>query len=205
MIESCLLKGMAIGILFGVPAGVVGILAIQRTLSQGILAGFMTGMGSSAADVFYAGAGCFGITLISDFLLKYRRGICMAGCMLVVVMGILCFRKTRAVQVKNDSAHGVSTCFFSAFAISMANPATIVSFMMVFSLFRIDGTESLMENIRLVFGIFCGTCIWWAVVALAAGRFRDRITENYSRKLNRIFGVLMVLFGIVLGIKAVSG
>lgn len=205
MIESCLLKGMAIGIVFGVPAGVVGIMTIQRTLSQGILAGFMTGMGSSAADVFYAGAGCFGITLISDFLLKYRRGICLAGCMLVVIVGALCFRKTKAAQVKNDGAQCVSACFFSAFAVAIANPATIVSFMLVFSLFRVEGTESLTENFQLIFGIFCGTCFWWAVVVLAAGCFRDRITEDFSRKLSRIFGVFMVLTGIVMGIQAVSG
>lgn len=45
------LKGLLIGIVFGVPAGAIGALTIQRTLEGGFLYGFLTGMGSSAADV----------------------------------------------------------------------------------------------------------------------------------------------------------
>ena len=55
MLENYLLKGLVIGVVFGVPAGVVGILSIQRVLTQGAFAGFLTGIGSSAADIFYAG------------------------------------------------------------------------------------------------------------------------------------------------------
>lgn len=59
MLENYLLKGLVIGVVFGVPAGVVGILSIQRVLTQGAFAGFLTGIGSSAADIFYACVGCF--------------------------------------------------------------------------------------------------------------------------------------------------
>ena len=67
--SNYLLKGLVIGVVFGVPAGVVGVLSIQRVLTQGAFAGLMTGIGSSVADVFYACVGVFGITFISDFLL----------------------------------------------------------------------------------------------------------------------------------------
>ena len=40
MLENYLLKGLVIGVVFGVPAGVVGILSIQRVLTQGAFAGF---------------------------------------------------------------------------------------------------------------------------------------------------------------------
>ena len=88
MLENYFLKGLLIGIVFGVPAGVVGVLSIQRGMSQGPAAGFITGMGSSVADLFYAGVGVFGITVISDFLIKHQHIICMAGCLLVIAIGI---------------------------------------------------------------------------------------------------------------------
>ena len=72
MLENYLLKGLVIGVVFGVPAGVVGILSIQRVLTQGAFAGFLTGIGSSAADIFYACVGVFGLTFISDILLKHH-------------------------------------------------------------------------------------------------------------------------------------
>ena len=49
MIAEYICKGMLIGLIFGVPAGAIGALTIGRTLEKGFAAGFLTGMGSSAA------------------------------------------------------------------------------------------------------------------------------------------------------------
>ena len=48
------LRGMLIGLVFGVPAGAIGVLTIQRTLDRGFLAGLLTGLGSSAVDLIYS-------------------------------------------------------------------------------------------------------------------------------------------------------
>lgn len=49
MITEYFCKGLLIGLIFGVPAGAIGALTIGRTLEKGFFAGFLTGMGSSAA------------------------------------------------------------------------------------------------------------------------------------------------------------
>lgn len=82
MIESYLLRGLLIGLIFGVPAGAIGALTIQRTLNSGFFAGLATGLGSSVADLLYACAGVFGITLVSDFLARHQRPISLPGCLL---------------------------------------------------------------------------------------------------------------------------
>lgn len=73
--------------------------------------------------------------------------------------------------------------------------------MAVFSMFRIGGNESLGENIQLVCGIFAGTCIWWTAIAVIVSMFRKKVTDGFYSILNRIFGGLMVLFGILIGIR----
>ena len=203
-----LLKGLVIGIVFGVPAGVVGVLSIQRVLTQGAFAGLMTGIGSSAADVFYACVGVFGITFISDFLLKHQSVICMAGCLMVIAIGVRTMRKkesnTFSCTVGNNEEERpkhIVSCFLSSFAIAITNPATILSFMVVFSMFRIGGNESVGENIQLVCGIFAGTCIWWIAIAVIVSLFRKKVTDGFYFILNRIFGALMILFGIVIGVR----
>ncbi|WP_183129712.1 hypothetical protein [Bifidobacterium sp. wkB344] len=40
-----LLTGLALGLVFGVPVGIAGIMSMQRTLSAGRVAGFITGIG----------------------------------------------------------------------------------------------------------------------------------------------------------------
>ena len=62
-----LLRGIMIGLIFGLPVGAIGALTVQRTWSLGVKAGLLTGLGSSVADCFYACVGAFGLTLISDF------------------------------------------------------------------------------------------------------------------------------------------
>lgn len=224
MLENYLARGLIIGIVFGVPAGAVGILSVQRVLSQGAAAGLVTGMGSSVADVFYACIGVFGITIISDFLLKHQHIICILGCMMVILLGIQCFKKKKVEKpawvVRNgregedqerkhqEREHQPVTirylisCFLSSFAIAITNPAAILSFMVVFSMFRIGGNESVGEDIQLVLGIFCGTCFWWLLIAVVVSRIRNRVTDGFYLKLNRIFGILMVLFGAGIGVRA---
>lgn len=67
MTASFLLKGILIGLLFGIPVGAVGTMAAQRAFSHGFGAGLKTGLGSSAADCLYAVCGAFGLTFVSDF------------------------------------------------------------------------------------------------------------------------------------------
>lgn len=74
-----LLRGILIGLLFGLPVGAVGTMTVQRTWANGIKAGLFTGLGSSVADCFYACVGVFGLTLISDFLLKHQVVIHILG------------------------------------------------------------------------------------------------------------------------------
>lgn len=93
-----LLCGILIGLLFGLPVGAVGTMTVQHTLSSGIKAGLFTGLGSSVADCFYAAVGVFGITLISDFLLKYQVIINIFG------GGLILYPKSRIICTKKLSA-----------------------------------------------------------------------------------------------------
>ena len=51
MILGCFLRGLLIGLVFGVPAGAIGALTIQRTLEKGFFAGLVTGAGLSGHDL----------------------------------------------------------------------------------------------------------------------------------------------------------
>lgn len=204
MIGNYLIKGFVIGIVFGVPVGVVGVLSVQRGLTYGPAAGFMTGMGSSVADGIYACVGVFGITFISDFLLRHQDIICLAGCLAVTAIGIRGVRKAETMEWKaarqTEGSGNLASCFLTSFAIAITNPTAVLSFMAVFSMFRIKGTETLGARMGLIAGIFGGTCLWWFAAALIVSRFRERVTGDICVKMNRIFGILMVLFGMGIGI-----
>ncbi|BFL47955.1 LysE family translocator [Lactonifactor longoviformis] len=196
-----LIKGILIGFLFGVPAGAVGAMTAQRTLNYGIKAGLLTGLGSSVADCLYACVGAFGLTLISDFLLQYQSIINLAGGCLILGMGIRMLWM-KSVQMKNtpDSVMGIRM-FLSSFAVGITNPAAILTFLFAFSWFGINGETGIFEGIGLVCGVFLGTYIWWGTLSGVTALFKKKSKKNHLSIMNRVFGVLLILFGTVVMVR----
>lgn len=200
-----LLKGLLVGLVFGVPAGAVGTLTLQRALSHGFWAGLLTGLGSSAADVLYACVGIFGLTAISDILLRWQTPISFIGGAVIVGMGaMIFFSKSRETQATPNKA-GLSGCFLSAFAIAIANPVTILSFLAAFATMGIGEVSTLGQGVQMVTGILLGTGGWWCLLSGVAARFRGRMTQKLYQNLNRILGVLLMAFGLCMALRAVIG
>ena len=201
MLWEYAVRGVLIGLIFGVPAGAIGALTIQRTLEKGFRVGFLTGAGSSAADLLYAAVGVFGITLISDFLTKYQNPIQMAGGVFIVVLGIMILRKKERPNLAQETKGNLAFCFFSSFATAVMNPATVLSFMIAFAAFEISGDVTVQEGIGLILGILAGTLGWWLLLSGGVSLFRKRITDRIYVWLNRILGCFMTAFGIIMVVR----
>lgn len=191
-----LLCGILIGLLFGLPVGAVGTMTVQHTLSSGIKAGLFTGLGSSVADCFYAAVGVFGITLISDFLLKYQVIINIFGGGLILYMGIRLLIKKEEVAPKNGKTTGILKMFLSSFAVGITNPAAILTFLFAFSYFGISAGAGLLRGIMLVCGVFISTYIWWGTLTAVTNIIKSKTRKFSFRYMNRIFGTVLCLFGI---------
>lgn len=195
MLDSYLIRGLLIGLVFGVPAGAIGALTIQRTLNGGFSAGLVTGLGSSVADLLYACAGVFGVTLVSDFLTHNQRSISLLGGLMIVALGIHIFRQKPQGQRKEMNRTRLPLCFASAFAIAITNPATVLSFLMAFTAFEITGNQTPIQSIQLIAGILLGTLCWWSILSGMTAVFRERINARSYQLLNRLLGCLMIIFG----------
>lgn len=203
--DSYLLKGILIGLLFGMPAGVVGAMTVQRTLNHGIKAGLVTGLGSSAADCSYACVGAFGLTVISELLLEYSSIINILGGSLVLAMGLgMIFKKNKKIEEAASFAGGTKL-FLSSFAVGITNPAAILTFLFAFSWFGITGQTGTAAGMQLVCGVFIGTYLWWGILSAGTVLWKNRIKENGLRNINRIFGIVLILFGFVVLIRISSG
>lgn len=201
MLENYLIRGLLIGLIFGVPAGAIGVLTIQRTLNGGFSAGLATGLGSSAADLLYACVGIFGVTLVSDFLTRHQRPISLFGGLLIGALGIHIFRQKVQTQQQESNRTKLPLCFASSFAIAVTNPATVLSFLMAFTAFEITGEQTGVQSIQLIAGIFLGTLCWWSILSGITAIFRSRINHRIYQLLNWVLGCFMLAFGGVVLIR----
>lgn len=198
---SFILKGVFIGLLFGMPAGAVGAMTAQRTLNYGMKAGLLTGLGSSVADCLYACIGAFGLTLISDVLLRYQSIINLAGGCLILGMGIrMLLAKNGSRQNTSDAAVGIRM-FVSSFAVGITNPAAILTFLFAFSWFGIQGQTGIKEGICLVCGVLIGTYLWWGTLSGIVTVLKKKTKSNRLPIMNRIFGTALSIFGAVVLVR----
>lgn len=198
------IKGLIIAVIFGVPAGAIGALTIQRTLEKGFLYGFVTGMGSTAAELIYAAVSVFGINIISDFLLRYEIPIRISGNILIFVYGILVLKKkvqNENIKTNGDRRTNVLSCFLSSFAVAVMNPAMIVSYTVAFTTVGLSGDISLVRGIMLMTGVLSGTTIWWLLISGTAAKLKKKINDRIYGILNGCFGILLIIFAFVMSIS----
>lgn len=196
-----LLRGILIGLLFGLPVGAVGALTVQRTWSLGAKAGLLTGLGSSVADCIYASVGAFGLTLISDFLLRWQGIITALGGVLILSMGLKSLLRPQEELTRDGEALGGAKLFLTSFAIGITNPAAILTFLFAFSYFGISQLNGWLNGIILVAGVFLGTYFWWGTLSALTRFIKNRAAKFQLRTMNRIFGAVLCIFGVVVFVR----
>lgn len=198
---SYLLRGILIGVVFGVPAGAIGALAMQRTFRYGRRAGLLTGLGSSFADSFFAAVGVFGITLISDFIAAHQTVINLLGGSLILFMGIRLLAGKREAETEKAGYAQSAKMILSTFVMGITNPATMFVFLFAFSCFGISGGAAGWQRMLVVLGVFAGTYIWWGAIAGIVPVVRERAVRFRERYMNKIFGTLLCLLAAVIFLR----
>ena len=73
------LRGLLIGFSIAAPVGPIGVLCIRRTLAEGRLTGFLSGLGAASADMLYGAVAAFGLTAVQDLLVGQQVWLRLIG------------------------------------------------------------------------------------------------------------------------------
>jgi len=197
------ITGILIGLLFGVPVGVIGVLTIHKSITKGIASGLFTGLGSSVADVLYGIVGCFGTAFFSDFVTRFQSVIASLGSIFVISIGISLILSKKENEIKKNDGLGGIKCFLTSFVIGITNPVTIVTFFMAFAMFGVKSPMEVNDGIVLVSGIFTGTYFWWIALSVSAGILKNKLLKFGTKRINFIFGIIVSIIGIALLVKQI--
>lgn len=81
----------------------------------------------------------------------------------------------------------------------------LLTFLFAFSWFGIQGQTKLADGVGLVCGVFIGTYIWWGTLSGIVTLLKKKVDKNHLAVMNRIFGVILILFGTVVMLSACGG
>jgi len=193
-----LIKGMIAGLMIAAPVGPVNILCIHRTLTYGWKSGVICGIGAAAADMFYGGVAGFSISLVIQFLVREQFWINLVGSILLVVIGVsYCFKQPNPLTLQNEVSSTVYSNLRLTFLMTLTNPTTVVSFLAVLAALGVREHRVWWLTIFLVVGVFLGSMAWWVLLSSIVNRFRDRFNGRLLLLMNRIAGLAMIVFGLV--------
>ena len=192
-----LIKGLLIGFSIAAPVGPIGVLCIRRTLADGRMVGFLSGLGAATADALYGCVAAFGVAFISNFLISQQSWIRLIGGIFLCFLGIKTLLTKPAETAAGVRRKGFLGAYGSTFLLTLTNPMTILSFAAIFAGLGLSDTGGDYESAAiLVFGVFCGSAAWWFLLSGIVGLLREKFNQKAMQWVNRISGLIILGFGL---------
>ncbi len=193
------LNGIFFGLVLAAPVGPVGVLCVQRTLSEGRMHGLLSGLGAAVGDAVYGAVAAFGVGAAAGWVTGHQSLVRAAGGILLLVLaiktGMTRPRQPKEKVIKKVHTESLVQDFVSTFFLAIANPITLIVFA---GLLAALGDATLVRStaaaVWLVVGVFVGSALWWLALSAAAGLFRDYIDHGFQRGVNRVSAAVLLVF-----------
>jgi putative LysE/RhtB family amino acid efflux pump len=199
------LRGILLGLAVAAPVGPIGVLCIQRSLAGGFWTGFSGGIGTAVADAFYAALAAAGFAVLLGGNLgitgpvPVQQILQWGGALFIAWLGWRTFSAPAAEGAADAPLMGNPLRLFTVtFALTMSNPATILSFAALFAGLGLAADPTLGAAASAVAGVFIGSLLWWALLSGGIAALRHRVGAEMRRWINRIAGMVLILFAIAL-------
>ncbi|HEY2514300.1 MAG TPA: LysE family transporter [Polyangiaceae bacterium] len=188
--------GATVGFAVAAPVGPIGVLVIERSVREGRARGLVTGLGAAAADTVFALLGALGTSFAAGFAAQ-SPWLRLFGGAFLVLLGARAWSVgggAPAAAAAVPSSRGHARAFLAIFALTLTNPATILSFAAVSAGLGVAGGQPSAAAV-LAFGVLLGSAAWWLLLSSGAALFRGRVGPRVLTAIRIASGALLVAFG----------
>lgn len=189
------LKSIALGLAIAAPLGPIGVLCINRTLEKGFWAGMAGGLGTALADASYATLAAAGFAAFSAMLQVIDLPLRLIGGLFMIWLGIRGLRAPVAKKAAAVGARDLIGTVSATFFLTIANPATILSFAAIFAGLGLANQPGLGAAV-VVAGVFSGSLLWWLFLSGLVAGLHHRLPAGFTRVTSILSGVVLIGFGL---------
>jgi threonine/homoserine/homoserine lactone efflux protein len=198
-------KGVIAGFIIAMPVGPVAIMCIHRTLVQGALYGYVSGLGAAIGDTVFGAIAAFGLGFLADDLMAHNQMLRFIGGAILCLLGIRAMLTRRLPDPATDDRRSYFGDGASALFVTITNPITLISFAAVLAGLNIHGVADHMRwSVALTWGVFTGACGWWFLLTTVTRGLRGFMTDRRLLWVTRATGALIILFGGLLLFSLIS-
>ena len=201
---SFFFKGLLIGAAVSAPLGPIGLLCINRSLTEGRVRGFVSGLGAATADMVFCIIAGFGFTFVSRFLDEQAVWISLVGACGLLFLGLRIFFSKPEEKSFTNTGGDLAHIYLSTFALTLINPVTILFFVAVFTSLGVTlSREDYPSLTLLIVGVLAGAVLWWFLLTGCVSLLHRRLTQKTIRWVNRISGTIVMVLGLLAFLNAV--
>lgn len=200
MLEQ-MINGFLVGICASAPVGPIAILVIQKSLSKGRIAGFVSGLGATVVDTFYASIAIFALAFAQKFIDDHEVLILIVGGAVLCALGLSMALSNpyRKMKPGCDYASASPKDFGKAVAMALSNPGAIFVMLTLFAFFGLaDDTPHTWKVMPIILSVSAGSVTYWFFISWLLSRFRKKFQMSSILWISRITGAVVVIIGIAL-------
>ena len=213
MLVDPILKGVLLGFILSISIGPVIFAIIKQSLTNGKRSGYAFVAGVSSSD-FVLLFICNFFTSLFNLVLNHKSTIALVGAGFLLLMGLytLFFKKLKLENMGTDgvnkrvSIKDLVSSYFSGFLMNTLNPSVFLFWFAWTAAINTsaDDTPNPIQYKLIVFG----TCLGFVLLSdlikvFLAGKLRPRLTEKNLLWINRISGMIILIFSAALLYSAI--
>jgi len=190
--------GFIIGFSVAAPVGPIALLIMRRSLNEGRLSGFVSGLGAATADLVCGLVAALGISAFTALIASHHAALQLVGGLFMIWLGVHAFKAKDPTTATQRPLHerNLFLAYIFTFLLTMANPLTLLAMMGIVAATGIGGPAySHLDTVILGGGIFLGSATWWLLLSNLAGWLGRTLGHRVLHVINMIAGTLIVGFG----------
>jgi threonine/homoserine/homoserine lactone efflux protein len=208
-----ILKGLLLGILLSISIGPVIFAIIKQSLTNGHKAGYAFVAGVSASDISLLFL-CNFFTSLFTLVLNHKNLIALGGAGFLLLLGLytLIIKKIRLENLSEDNEKNMRKrdflgVFVSGYLMNTLNPSV---FLFWFAWTAAIGNDAEESNSPIIYKLMVfGACLLFVLVSdlvkvVLAGKLRPKLTATNLTWINRVSGIIILIFSAALFYSALT-
>lgn len=196
------LQGLLLGLAYVAPIGIQNLYVINSALKKNYFDSIKTALIVVFFDISLALACFFGMGLIVDRFVILKKILLLVGSIVVIFIGYKLIKIKPEFSKTNKFERSWFKIITTCFLVTWANPQAIIDGSLLLGGFR----ASLPINSAnfFIFGVSLASFLWFTGLASITSIFKKVFNKKILKIINVICGIVIIIYGIKLGISFFS-
>lgn len=193
---SIYFQGLSLGLAYVAPIGMQNLFVINSAMSQKLRRAIATALIVTFWDISLALACFLGVGALMEALPWLQKIILGCGGLLVIYIGVGLVRSKADLSGGKDVNQPLWKIVGSAFIVTWLNPQAVIDGTLMLGAFR--ASLPIGGDPYFITGFASASFLWFGCLAIVVHALGSKINSIVLTWLNRICGVVIIIYGIKL-------